>query len=114
MTTTLTKEQFITRSMTGEKFEYDTCIYYYDKDKANPFRVDEDSLAAYWQYMDGETEFIIVEPEPTIERRWRWLLDGEEYTVISSSFMSDNYVKNNSYMTQDWYKSDQYIEVEIK
>lgn len=69
----LTKEEFIKRSIKGEVFEFDGYKFFYDKDKTNPFRMEEQDLNGCWDYFNGETEFIVVEPEPKTKIVKEWL-----------------------------------------
>ncbi|MDQ1264560.1 MAG: hypothetical protein QG559_1561 [Campylobacterota bacterium] len=114
-TTTLTNEEFITRSMAGEVFILNGDKFYYDITKYNPFRCNTCALDILWQTFNGKTIFEIEEPKPTMERRWKWRRDSFGYTVESGSYMSDIFVGNNNYSVEGWYKvEDLYIDVEIK
>lgn len=59
----LTKEEFIKRSMAGDRFKFDKSIYCYDKNEIVPFRVDGTALHTGWYKFDGINEFTLVEPE---------------------------------------------------
>lgn len=100
--------------MNGEKFKYNGCIYHYDKTKDNPFRMDVSGLNVNWDNIDGEIEFTVVEPEPVIERRWKWLKDKYKGYTTETGYMSDSYAKDTWYVESGYYKSEFYIDVEIR
>jgi len=57
-----------------------------------------------------------VEPlpkEPITEKRYRWLKDKDGFTDMSP-YISDEYANDNVYLKTGWYKSKDFIEVEIK
>ena len=113
---TLTAKEFIERSMKGEVFILKTTRgrYHYDYSKANPFRVDEDSMNYSWNHLDGIYLFTLEEPKPVIERRWKWRKDFKKYTA-ESNFIPDIYADESLYKKEDWYKvEDLYIDIEIK
>ena len=60
---TLTKEEFITRSMAGEVFIRvgGGRRYFYDETEVNPFRLSGAPMSDAWQYMDGKTLFTLEE-----------------------------------------------------
>lgn len=73
-----------------------------------PFRVNNESMDYGWRHMDGKTIFEIVEPEPKIERRWKWRKDFDGYTAETPNYMADIFVDG-------YYKvEDCYIDVEVK
>jgi hypothetical protein len=116
---TLTKEEFITRSMKGEAFII--CAngerIYYDNSKVQdtPFRINELPLRATWALFDGRTLFTLEEPEPIIERRWVWLKNIAVGYTDTSDYLSDKYAEEWDYPKNDWYKKeDEYIDVVIK
>ena len=112
--TTLTKEEFIKRSMAGEVFIYGGDKYFYDTCENPPFRLDGDYIRSNWGYFDGKTIFEIEEPKPIIERRWRWRKD-EYGRTQTSDYVSDKYAEIHSYIFSNWYKvEDDYIDVETK
>ena len=83
---TLTKEEFITRSMAGEVFisvEYGS-RFHYDNTKTMPFRLGNDTLDQAWRRLDGYSLFTLEQPKPRIERRWKWRQDSKGYTKESS------------------------------
>lgn len=115
MKITLTKDEFIVRSMAGERFRYEGRTYHYDNSFINPFRVEEYSIGAYWGYIDGKNIFEILEPEPKIERRWKWRRNSKGRTDETSSYLSDTYAESHNYEINGWYKiEDCYIDVEVK
>ena len=64
----LTKEEFITRSMAGDVFEFRGNTFYYDNnEKSNPFRLCQQALSSDWDKFNGINEFTLVEPEPEME-----------------------------------------------
>lgn len=64
----LTKEEFITRSMAGDVFEFKGNTFYYDNnEKSNPFRLCQQALSSDWDKFNGINEFTLVEPEPEME-----------------------------------------------
>lgn len=113
-TTTLIKEEFITRSMAGEVFILEGCRYFYAPSKENPFRVDYAAIGSSWCYMDGITLFEVEEPKPIIERRWKWRKDSDGCTIEDARYMSDEFIEHYA-IGGGWYKvEDLYIDVEIK
>jgi len=53
-----------------------------------------------------------IKPELVIERRWKWLFDENDRTLMSSSYMPEKFAKANGF--QNWYKSEDYIDVQLK
>ena len=119
---TLTKEEFIKRSMKGEVFIRDDVKYFYDSSYAVPFRVsrkkDNSNLAYCDWYAFNETNlFTLEQPTSIIERRWKWRFDHiqEAYTSETNGYMSDLYATTHRYIKDGWYKvEDLYIDVEVK
>ena len=60
---TLTKEEFITKSMAGEVFIRVSGgrRYFYDETEVNPFRLSGTPMSDAWQHMDGKTLFTLEE-----------------------------------------------------
>ena len=108
-TTTLSKEEFITRSMAGERFTRgpNEVELFYDVAESNPFRSGKTHIQHSWGHFDGKTKFIIVE-KSIIERRWVWLQDYKESTLIST--LMSNQVPEEG---EGWYKSGIFIDVEL-
>lgn len=112
---TLTKEEFIQRSMNGEVFiDRDGDRYFYDKTEVNPFRFNDTVLHSYWNRFNSKVLFTLEQPKPIIERRWKWRRDYEGYTTVTIDYFSDTYKDVSVYENDGWYKSDMYIDVEIK
>lgn len=109
---TLTKEEFIKRSMNGEVFINREDRYFYDKGEYDPFMVNNSALDGAWSNFNGKTLFTLEEPKPIIERRWRWLSDTSKYTEVSARYYSD---KESTMIGDGWYKKeDDYIDVGVK
>lgn len=114
MKTTLTKKEFITRSMEGEVFLLDGYRYFYDATKVYPFRINVNNLDESWKDFDGNILFEIEKPKPILERRWKYILHRNGYSNISLSYMSDTYAESNEYIAPKWYKiEDMFIDVEV-
>ena len=118
---TLTKEEFIGRSMKGERFKRMSEVFSYDNTKDSPFRVDGSIIRTHWRLFNGVEKFLSVKPEPTIERRWIWLKDFEGRTKTSDRYMTDKAARGGGYAKNGWYKAtaeycgkDIYIDVKIK
>ena len=112
-TTTLTKEEFITRSMAEEVFIYNGAKYFYDATETIPFKMNKDTLYGNWRFFDGKTVFEIEEPKSILERRWKWRKDYHMYTE-ESHYLSDELAKVGEFSENGWYKvEDLYIDVEI-
>ena len=112
---TLTKEEFITRSMAGEVFisTHSNKRFYYDNKYTIPFRLNNEDLDNNWNYMDGRHTFILEQPKPKIERRWKWRKDNKHYTEETDCYHSDANVSH--LQGSDWYKAEKcFIDVEIK
>lgn len=67
----LTKEEFIKRSMNGERFLYNGDIYHYDDSRNYPFRsenlehsANSADIIGCWNLFNGENEFEIVKEQP--------------------------------------------------
>ena len=113
---TLTKEEFITRSMKGEVFvsTHSDKRFYYDNKYTIPFRVNDEDLDNNWSYMDGRHPFILEQPKPKIERRWKYRKDTLKYTQETNYYYTDEEAKSSQDIS-DWYKAeDCFIDVEIK
>ena len=110
---TLTKEEFITRSMAGEVFMHSNNKMFYDSSENNPFRYEMGPLNGNWDRLDGRTEqFTLEQPKLKIERRWKYRRDADGVTEESLSYYSD---KISGQFKDDWYKAeDCFIDVEIK
>ena len=94
----LTKEEFIKRSMNGEVFELDGYEYFYDKDKINPFRIDECDLKGWWSYFNGKNEFTVVEPKTKTKIVKEWMYNstgGISQWYIVDKLMTDNEAKEH-------------------
>ena len=94
----LTKEEFIKRSMNGEVFELDGYKFFYNKDKTNPFRMEEQDLKGCWSYFNGETEFTVVEPEPKTKIVKEWMHKstvGKNQWFIIDKLMTDKEAKEH-------------------
>jgi len=112
-TFTLNKRQFIERAMNGEVFLHDGIRLFYDKEKHTPFRSGSSMLAGNWGLFNGEYPFTLEEPEPVMERRYIWRIDRTHHTV-DSHYMTDACAASGSYVEDGWYKTNIYIDVEIK
>ena len=114
---TLTKEEFITRSMAGEVFisTHSNSRFYYDNRYTMPFRVNNADLDNSWNYMDGKYLFTLEQPKPKIERRWKYLKNNSDgRTMESAQYYSDSKVNKYLDLTK-WYKAENsFIDVEIK
>ena len=113
---TLTKEEFITRSMAGEVFisTHSDKKFFYDNKYNIPFRVNHEDLDNNWNYMDGKHTFTLEQPNPKIERRWKYRRDKIGYTEETDCYYSDEKAKSvlNGML---YYKTeDCFIDVEIK
>ena len=110
---TLTKEEFITRSMKGEVFLHSNNKMFYDASENNPFRYEKEPLNGNWDFLDGKTKrFTLEQPKPKIERRWKYRRDADGVTEESLSYYSD---KSTGRFKSDWYKADDcFIDVELK
>ena len=114
---TLTKEEFITRSMAGEVFlDKNLSRFYYDNSKEQPFRLNNVPLTTAWYIFNGQKLFTLEQPKPKIERRWKYRKDCKEGdTHETSIYVSDEYAKENRFLKDKWYKAeDCFIDVEIK
>ena len=71
---TLTKAEFIERSMKGEVFVLNSRRYYYDVMKSNPFRLNNDAIDYNaWDNLNGKLLFTLEEPkEEPKELLWYW------------------------------------------
>ena len=108
---TLTKEEFIERSMKGEVFIHKGNRYFYDDNYDIPFRCNDICLRAGWSNFNDKTIFTLE--KPIKERRWRWQKDKEEISYLSE-YLSDKYAKINKYSKTNWHKrKNDYIDVEI-
>lgn len=122
-TTTLTTEEFITRSMAGERFMESGDIYYFNRNTGAedpiPFRIlwgsgSDKPIRGLWGNFDGKTIFEIVEPEPKIERRWRWRKD-EPLSTIETSYMTEEVAERYDYIKDGYYKVENcYVDVEMR
>ena len=109
-TTTLTRKEFIERSMKGEVFSRQGTEYYYDETETIPFRFGTSPLYGCWDNFDGETEFEIVEPEPVFERRWRYVDHDINHSIETSYYYPDR----NPPRGEAWKKiEDDYIDVDM-
>jgi len=108
---TLTKKEFIERSMKGEVFidGFNNRLFY-DNNKENPFRYCNKALHGAWEYFDGKALFTLEKPKPIIERRWKWRLD-EIGRTIESHYLSNEYAEKYDYT--GWYKTELYIDVKL-
>jgi len=117
----LDKEKFIKKVMGGKKFKCGNIVIYYDNNEDNPFRARTEgskiSSVLNWGFINCLPDFEIVEPEQTLERRWRWLKDEdfEGITEPSNYFVTDEYALENGYSVRGWYKDKKnFVDVEIK
>lgn len=111
---TLTKEEFIARSMSGEVFidDYNN-RYFYDSAKPNPFRKGTGYLHDSWNVFDSNYEFTIEQPKPKIERRWKYRRDRDGFTQETDCYYTDE--KAKSVLNSTFYKvEDCFIDVEVK
>ena len=118
---TLTKEEFITRSMKGEVFlDSNRDKYFYDENEDNPFRFNKSAISSAWdsfnitRFGSSNELFTLEEPEPVYEDRYIWLKDRKTETEASNSYMSDNHAEKFRYKEDGWYKSDMKITVKIE
>ena len=87
---TLTKEEFIERSMKGEVFIHEVTgnKFFYDKSKDIPFRLNNDHLLTAWELFDKNDELFRSEKQKvTIEK---WLMQStidKEYRIIETSLV---------------------------
>lgn len=111
----LTKEEFIIRSMAGESFMHLGNKVFYDSSKENPFRYVNDDLNGMWCLFDGKIEvFTLKQPEPKIERRWKYRKDYDGYTEETSSYYTDEKART-VLGDKIWRKvEDYYIDVEVR
>ena len=111
---TLTKEEFITRSMEGEVFIDNCNRYFYDSSKSSPFRVNDSALAGAWSYFDGTVKIFALEQyKPKIERRWKYRRDCSGHTQETDCYYTDE--KAKSVLNSLYYKAeDCFIDVEVK
>lgn len=83
---------------------------HYDESEETPFRADTYSIAGYWTRITEE-EFTLVAPKPITERRWKMLLDCQDYTSASGCYY------NQTAIDRDWgdhYKHPiDFIDIEI-
>jgi len=104
----LTKEEFIRRSMDGDKFEFNGSLYHYDQTKSVPFKIDNITLGYGWDTFNGINEFTLVEPKPKTEKQWLWRnLDNSGTWVVSQGFYSEKIAWGS------WIKLD-YTEIEVE
>ena len=118
----LTRKEFVNMTEDGAVFEYYGAIYFFDDSKTNPYRFKANGqdytngIDLSWGNFNGENEFTLIEPEPVIERRWIWLndimIDGA--TSTSTYYVSDKYAEDKKYKQQGWYKSETYVDVEVR
>lgn len=110
----LTKEEFITRSMAGEVFlDKNLSRFYYDNSKKQPFRLNDVPLTAAWSIFNGQELLTVEKPKPRIERRWKWRKDKLNCTEESYYYYSDTCTL--PFNPEGWYKAeDCFIDVEIK
>lgn len=109
---TLTKEEFITRTMAGDVFIHESNKLFYDSAMTNPFRYGKNPLHYNWDLFDSNNLFTLEQPKPKIERRWKYRRDTDGITEESLSYYSD---ESSNYFKKDWYKAeDCFIDVEIK
>jgi len=76
------------------------------------------SVASIWAPHTYSTAWTQIEDPtivkiPKIERRWIWLRDHSDFTQ-SSEYLDDRTAKACSYEANGWYKSQMFIDVEIK
>lgn len=110
-TTTLTKEEFITRSMAGEVFINNGSKLFYDPTKTNPFRIGDAGLGNSWSIFDGKTVFRVKAP---VERRWRWRRDNEGFTSESNYMTEECAVERGHTPQNGWYKVENiFIDVNV-
>lgn len=62
----------------------------------------------------GNCDYRPKPKEKVFEKRWRYLKDGETATSLSSQYVSDDSVFAENYIMKGWYKSEDFIEVEVK
>ena len=84
---TLTKEEFIERSMKGEVFIHEVTgnKFFYDKSKDTPFRLNNYPFLTDWGLFDKDELFRSEKQKVTIEK---WLIkdvDSGEYFIMESS-----------------------------
>ena len=112
---TLTKEEFIKRSMNGEVFIHDLYNnkYFYDDKYTNPFRFNKEALNIHWDDLNGKDLFIVENPKPIKERRWKWQKDKKDISYISE-YITDKFAKDVNMLKDGWHKRENdYIDVEI-
>ena len=100
MTVKLTKEEFIKRSMLGDRFIFNRFEYYFDTTEMNPFRVGRTELNYNWRFFNGRNEFTVVEPEPKtkIVKEWMCKDDYGDWCIISRLMTKEEamgYFKNH-------------------
>ena len=110
---TLTKEEFITRSMAGEVFVYKNYRLFYDPYQIIPFRLNEEELDTCWKLFNGKELFTLEQPKPRIERRWKWRKDTSDYTEETDCYHND--ANAISLIALGMYKAeDCFIDIEIR
>ena len=93
---TLTKEEFIQRSVAGEKFRRVKTgeVFYYDGSCSAPFRTSDGSIDARWDVFNKNVRFeVYKEPKPF----WKpkngvkaWCLIDDNITLADALFNLDN------------------------
>ena len=110
---TLTKEEFITRSMAGEVFiDSYNHKHYYDDTETNPFRRSNQALRDNWDSFTDGTLFTLEEPKPVFEDRWQIRKDQEGYTLSTSNYYNLYYI-DKDYKESDGYYKGPKIAVEV-
>ena len=102
---TLTKKEFIKRSMKGEVFINSIHKYFYDDTFENPFRISDSGMDVSWEMFDSKTLFTLKEPkkEPK-ELLWYWSLQDQEGDWSISNYMfTESDVKD---MTENYTRLD--------
>lgn len=92
----LTNEEFIKRAMNGERFRWNGGEFFYDNSKLNPFRLDDDGLKGYWNYLNGENEFEVVQPKPKTKIVKEWMISSNKnnnYWSIVDTLLTDEEVR---------------------
>lgn len=114
----LTKEEFIKRSMAGEKFIGKVGdIFHYDGTHISPFRINQTVIGNSWNDFNNDSDalFTLVQPEPVIERRYKWFKNEEDGETHETSFMSDDCAIRNNCLVNGWCKDENlFRDVEIK
>ena len=89
---TLTKEEFIERSMKGEVFIHEVTgnKFFYDKSKDNPFRFKNNQLLTAWGLFDKNDELFRSEKQKVTIEKWLCKNNQGDFVTTETSDIDGN------------------------